>query len=97
MSTYERSYVVDVVVTINDDDVIRRVTDNHDDDGVPQPINSRTGWRNVFYNMETEEDVIGMLAYNCAANGVTDARHLDGWADLAPGVATMHVDTVDVF
>jgi hypothetical protein len=59
-------------------------------------VNDEDGWRTrMFYDLDTEEKVLSHLAYNCIANGVDDASRLDGWADLAPGVATMEIVDVD--
>lgn len=68
-------------VTINDDSVLRRVAENHDDAGVPQPRErGGTGWQDSFYELD-EEGVLYMLA-RCI--GVMGWRFLslEGWADL---------------
>ena len=74
-------------VTINDPDVIERVTGLKGDE-----------WRAGLYNLQTEEDVLGHLAYNCLLNGVERVNQLDGWADLPDAAATMsHVlNSVDM-
>ena len=45
-----------------------------------------------MYRMETPEEVLQHLAFNCVANGYTDAASLDGWADMPEGVTTMAID-----
>lgn len=64
-------FLVAAEVTINDPDVIERVTGPKGDE-----------WRGDLYDLHTEEDVINHLAYNCLANGCENATMLDGWADL---------------
>lgn len=93
---YDVEATADVVVTINDPDVIARCVENKDDRGVPQPrTQGGTGWRDHFYDLDTPQKVIAHLAYNAVANGLTDLRGLDGWADLPHDAATMRAD-VDV-
>ncbi len=70
----------DVTVTVNDPDVIERVTGPKGDE-----------WRAQLYNLRTEDDVLDHLAYNAAANGATRANELDGWGDLPDDAATMEV------
>lgn len=74
---------VTVQVTINDDSVVTRCIENED------------GWRDTFYRLETEDDVLEHLAYNCINNGVEDVSRLDGWADLEPGAATARIIDVE--
>lgn len=96
MPTFAVHLSVVVEVTVNDDDVITRVLDNHDDQGRPQPIGSGNGWQDYLYKLGSRDEVLHMLAYNCVANGVNDANRLDGWADLERDVATMRVDSADL-
>jgi hypothetical protein len=81
-----------VTVTINDEDAITRVIENHDDQGTPQPLGSGTGWQDHLYPLRTRDEVLEHLAYNALANGVGDAARLDGWADMPRDVTTMRVD-----
>jgi len=76
-----------VIVEINDEDVIERVTGSGGDE-----------WRASFYDLRSEKDVIQHLAFNCVANGVESVKRLDGWADLPDEAAVMCVerDTLDV-
>ena len=84
-----------VVVEVHDQDAIDRCVHNHDTDGVPQPDDDRgRGWRNTFYDLRDESDVIEHFAFNALANGVNDASQLDGWADLPRGAVTMQVSSV---
>jgi hypothetical protein len=73
-----------VRVTINNDDVIERITGPRGDE-----------WRAAFYPLHTRDDVINHLAFNAITNGVTRARTLEGWADLADDAATMDVTETD--
>jgi hypothetical protein len=76
--TFTRS----VMVTINDPEVIERFT-GPDGDEV----------REQSYDLRTEEDVLSHLAYNCLVNGYTNARRLDGFADLPADAVTFEVET----
>lgn len=67
-----------VKITINDEDVIERVTGPKGDE-----------WRAQFYNLHTESDALDMLAYNCAVNGAERVNQLNGWGDLPDDAATM--------
>lgn len=69
-----------VEVTVNNRDVIDRVTGPEGDD-----------WRADLYPLHTRDDVLEMLADNCARNGVQYANKLDGWADLPADAAVMEV------
>lgn len=71
---------VSVEVTVNDPDAITRVTGPGGNE-----------WRSRFYLFDTEDGVINHFAFNCIANGCTDANALDGWADLPAGAVTMKV------
>lgn len=78
-------------------DTIERVVENRDEDGVPQPVGKgKRGWQDVMYRLETAEEVLQHLAFNCVANGITDVARLDGWADLTDGQTTMWVDRASV-
>jgi hypothetical protein len=85
---------VDVEIEIDDSTTaITRCTENHNDEGEPMPDERGSrGWRNMFYDLEEEEDVLRHLAFNAVANGVSYASRLDGWADLQPDDVTMQVD-----
>lgn len=71
-----------VVVTINNSDVVDRVTD---------PVRGEE-WRKQAYQLFTASEVVTHLAYNCLANGVHRANQLDGWADLDDDAAVMSVE-----
>lgn len=81
----ERSVTVEqsVKITINNEDAIERITGPKGDE-----------WRAHLYDIKTEDDILEHWAYNAIANDVTDARALDGWADLEPGEVTMEVEPV---
>lgn len=49
-------------------------------------------WRDNFYDMSTEDDVIAHLAYNAAINGVIEIERLDGWGDVPRGMVRMEVE-----
>jgi len=69
--------------------VISRCVDNEPD------TNGRgetRGWREFYYDLRTEEDVLGHLAFNCLVNGTEDIRRLDGWADVPEDAVRMWVD-----
>ena len=70
-----------VRVTVNNSDVIERVTGPKGDE-----------WRAQLYNLRTEEDVLAHLAYNALANGCENATMLDGWADLPADAVSMKVE-----
>ncbi len=74
-----------VVVTVNDPDVIERVTD---------PVRGEE-WRKQAYQLFTADEVIQHLAYNRLANGIGRANQLDGWADLADDAATMGIESIE--
>jgi hypothetical protein len=76
--TFEVDVLATVRVTVSDPDVIERVTGPGGDE-----------WRAQMYPLRTRDDVLGMLAENCARRGVERVNLLDGWADLGPGAATM--------
>ena len=84
MSTHTIEGRVTVKITINDAEVINRVVENKD------------GWREKFYPLYDEADVLGHLAWNAVMNGVTSASDLDGWADLQYNAATMQVMDFEV-
>lgn len=88
-----------VKITVTDPETILRVVNNHTDEKRParkgvEGEEDERGWQDIYYGAMTVEQVMEHLAFNCAANGVEDARRLDGWADLEPGVLTMHLDRV---
>lgn len=80
MTEPRKRILVEVEVTINDRDVIERVT------GPKGDI-----WRAQLYDLHTEEDVLDHLAYNAVANGVRQVNRLEGWADLPDDAAVMEV------
>lgn len=74
-----------VVVEVNDQEVINRVTD---------PVRGE-GWRKQCYQLFTADEVLQHLAYNCIANGAERANQLEGWADLPDDAATMGVESIE--
>lgn len=92
----EVDLLVTVEVTVNNPDAIARCVENHDDQGVPQPdTQGGNGWRNKFYDIRTEDEVLNHFAYVCVNAGYEDASRLDGWADLQRGEVTMSVKFAD--
>lgn len=91
---YDITFNVDATLIIHNDDIIKRVLDNHDDEGIPQPdIKGGTGWKNVFYRLESEEEVIDMLVYNLIYNG-SRLSQLDGWGDCDDDdIELKHINT----
>lgn len=87
-----------VVIDVTDEGtVFTRVTENHDSEGVPQPrVPHGDGWRDTFYDLDGENGVIEMFAYNAAANGVHRVSQLDGWGDVDLTAVTMNVTGVEV-
>lgn len=77
-------YVVEVEVTVADPDVFERVTGPGGD-----------VWREALYPLHSRDDVLTMLADNCARMGVESASRLDGWADMSQGAAVMKRRTDD--
>lgn len=55
-------------------------------------------WRmdGIYPHLTTEEQLWDHLAYNAICNGVQDARHIDGFADLPTGALTMRVKNLTV-
>lgn len=49
-------------------------------------------WRESFYRLYDEGDVIDHFSYNAVANGIWSAHELDGWADVKPGSISFAVD-----
>lgn len=94
LSKYRLYYTVIVEVDVNDDNVIARCVENHDDEGQPQvPEKGGRGWRDMFYDLDTDEKVLDMLAYNLAFNN-RSLSSLDGWADLPDTAA--HAEIMDL-
>jgi hypothetical protein len=99
----ERKYWItftgEAEVTVRDDRVILRVTENRDDEdrpeGHPEHIPERA-YRKVLYRIDSEGDVLEMLLWNAAANGVRRANRLDGWADLDDEAAEVRIDRIDI-
>lgn len=84
-------------ITVRDDRVILRVTENRDDEDHPQGHPNwrrERSYRNTLYRISSEEQVLEMLLWNAAANGVREANRLDGWADLDREAAEVHIDSV---
>jgi hypothetical protein len=75
----------DVQVTINNADVIERVTGPGGDE-----------WRSRFYKLYSEGDVIQHLAIVHLNTGERGVNNLDGWADLGPDDADMFIKYADV-
>lgn len=92
MTTYQREAHVDVDIEINDPNVIDRVVNN---EAAQNGRGEWIKWRDMFYDLRTEEDVLNHLTFNAVRNGVEDVSVLDGWADLPRGAATMFVVDVD--
>lgn len=80
---YGATVETQVEITVNDPDVVERVTGPGGDE-----------WRSRFYDLENVADVIEHLAYNNVVNGVDDIRRLDGWADVGEDAVTFkHLNT----
>lgn len=88
MSEHSVDMIVSVIIMVNNRDVIDRVVNNTPDMPGGRP------WRSNFYDLQTEEDVLEHLAYNCINNGFHQANSLDGWADLDDDAATMDIAEV---
>lgn len=83
---YSLQMLVTVTIEVNDDEVIRRCTENID------------GWREQMYKLYTTEDVLTHFAFNAIANGVTQVNNLDGWANSAKDAAVFTVDRdIEIF
>jgi hypothetical protein len=67
-----------VRVTVNDPAVLERWTGPEGDE-----------MRAQHYDLRNLRTVLAHLAYNCVANGVTNAKLLDGWADLPKNAVSM--------
>lgn len=76
--------ITTVLVTIEDEDVVRRVFS-------PELDHMGRTWQGTFYEMHSEDDVFEHLAYNRIANGYEDVSGLDGWADLPVDAASMRL------
>jgi hypothetical protein len=75
---YDVEVLTTVRVTVNDPGVIERITGPDGDE-----------WREQMYPLHSRDDVLAMLADNCARRGVERVNRLDGWADLPDDAATM--------
>lgn len=96
MTKYRLEYMVDVLIEINDDNVITRVLENHDDAGVPQPRQKGgTGWRDTLYDLDDRDAVLDMLGYNLGLHD-RDLNQLDGWADMPNTAATGRIADLDL-
>lgn len=84
---HDLTTLVDVRITVNDPDVIERVTGPGGDE-----------WRRIMYrHLHTEFDVLHHFAYNAIVSGVRQVNRLDGWADLPDDAATFHIESVSEF
>lgn len=81
MSTHRVEIRATVLIHVHDDEVFTRI----EEDDFKQSIGT----------YDSRQEVLEHFAFNAIANGVTDARSLDGWADLSPGVAIMQVEDVE--
>lgn len=78
-------------LTVNDAAVLRRVAENHDDAGVPQPRQQGgPGWQDMFYELD-EEGVLYMLA-RCMGIMGWRLSSLEGWADLPEGAVEVRLE-----
>lgn len=69
-----------VEVDVKNPNVIDRVVQNQNDEGVPQPRKKGgDGWQDYMYDMN-EEEVYQHLAWNYIRNHLR-VNNLDGWAD----------------
>ena len=78
---------VEVTVTIT-------IADNAPDDVITRMQNDPDTYESLYGEMNHNE-VCQHWAYNAVSNGVKDAKHLDGWADLDPGMVTFDVSDID--
>ena len=83
---YEADVIHSFKVVIHNRSIIDRVLQNHDDQGVPQPLKrggtmGGTGWQDMFYQFDNEDDLIRWLADCIGQRGYTLSR-MDGYADL---------------
>ncbi len=69
--------------------VISRCVDNEPDTNGRGEVK---GWRDFYYDLQTEDEVYAHLAFNCLVNGIEDVRRLDGWADVPEDAVRMWVD-----
>jgi hypothetical protein len=94
---YDVQVAASVTIEVNDDSAILRCVENHNEHGVPVPYGTgQRGWRDVLYNLDTEDKVIDMWVSNALRNGIENASQLDGWADMSPSDVRMTVDYVEV-
>lgn len=89
MSTeFAVSVTQELYIVINDPNVIDRVLQNQDDEGVPQERKrGGSGWRDHFYDLRSEEEVVEMIA-SAYALYRSEINSLDGWADLPASAVT---------
>ena len=102
---FEVTLAYRVTIKINDPDVIDRVLQNKNDEGIPQARRGPNeewrpglGWQDVFYSLD-RDGVLAMLADNCGVRGY-DLSQLDGWADLpdeAIKITGMNSELYDVY
>lgn len=80
-----------VTVVFHDDRVWKMCVDNWDDKGVPQPREKGgDGFRDMFYDFKSMEEVASHLAYNYLHNGMT-VNELDGFI-LFPKSAVSYIN-----
>lgn len=86
-------------ITVKDDRVVLRITENRDDDERPEgdpEHRPERAYRSVLYDISTLDDVLNMLLWNAARNGVRNANRLDGWADLDDDAAVTEIQNIEV-
>ena len=69
--------------------VISRAVDNEPEEN---GRGETKGWRDFFYPLYDEAEVLKHLAFNVVCNGVEDIRRLDGWADVPEDAVRMRID-----
>lgn len=77
MSEYVVDVLASVMVTVNDQEAIGRVTGPGGDE-----------WRSMFYRLYTPDDVLAHWAFNALVNGVEQVNVLEGWGDLPRDAVT---------
>lgn len=87
MTRYLVTATIYAVVTINNPEVVERITGPGGDE-----------WRSRFYgDMLDAEDVVEHFAFNAICHGVHDITRLDGWADCDEGDVTIEIDDCDFY
>lgn len=75
-------------------DVVMNVTVRvkvNDESAISRCVNNEDGWRDNFYDFDTQDKVLEAFAFNAILNREENIRRLDGWADLPPEAVTMEV------